>query len=83
MSVNGEHQPWRPRLRLGETAISMSELEQLRRDAERAEVLLDAIRYALEVDDGLNWLRAWFEADPETMTDLEKWRAEKKGAVRS
>lgn len=40
-----------------------------------ADELAAAIEYALEVDDGLEWLRAWNEGDPEAMSEFRAARS--------
>jgi hypothetical protein len=60
------------------------EIEWLRKkcadEKERADILRDAIRYAVEVKrnytrtDAIIWLYDWFYGDPKAMRDLQIWR---------
>lgn len=52
-------------------------MDPLPTDAERADTLLSAINYALDelcCFEGMDWLRAWRDGDPDAMAALESWR---------
>ena len=51
------------------------EIERLRKEKERADILCEAIRHAIEyAPDGLSWLNDWFHGDPQSMQELRSYR---------